>query len=227
MTIKFQNDWGLILEGEFEKEYYVRLHDILKNEYKTQKIYPDMHDIFNALHYTAYKDVKVVILGQDPYHGSGQAHGLSFSVKPDVSIPPSLMNIYKELHDDLGCSIPNHGHLKKWFDQGVLLLNAVLTVRAGSPASHQKLGWEIFTDQIIQIINQKKDPVVFVLWGKFAQSKEMYINNPHHKIIKSPHPSPFSANKGFFGSRPFSKANDFLLNMGETPIDWQIDPVLF
>lgn len=182
-----------------------------------------MSDIFNALHYTPYKDVKVVILGQDPYHGANQAHGLSFSVKPKVNIPPSLMNIYKELNADLNCIIPNHGYLKKWSDQGVLLLNSVLTVRAGLAASHKNLGWENFTDQVIRLVSMKNDPVVFILWGKFAASKAPLILGDRHKIIQSAHPSPFSANRGFFGSKPFSKTNDFLRAVGKSPIDWQIE----
>lgn len=223
MAVTFENDWNQVLEGEFDKEYYRKLQSILKSEYKTKIVYPNMHHIFNALHYTPYGNIKAVILGQDPYHGPGQAHGLSFSVMPEVSTPPSLINIYKELQDDLGCTIPNHGYLKKWSDQGVLLLNAVLTVRAGSPASHQNIGWKTFTDHIIQVINDKADPVVFILWGKFAQSKETYITNPHHKVIKSPHPSPFSAHRGFFGSKPFSKTNKFLTSIGKEAIDWQVD----
>lgn len=184
-----------------------------------------MYDIFNALHYTAYKDVKVVILGQDPYHGPNQAHGLSFSVKPGVPAPPSLMNIYKELHDDLGCYIPNNGYLKKWADQGVMLLNTVLTVRAGQANSHKNMGWEHFTDRVISLLNEREDPIVFILWGKNAQSKLSIINNPKHFIIKSVHPSPLSANRGFFGSKPFSKANNFLVSIGKEPIDWQIENI--
>ena len=184
-----------------------------------------MYDIFNAFHFTAYSDTKVCIIGQDPYHGRGQAHGLSFSVKPEVAVPPSLQNIYKELHDDLGCSIPSHGYLKKWTDEGVLLLNAVLTVRAGQPASHRGMGWEQFTDHVIEMLNKREDPIVFILWGAFAQSKIPMITNPAHHIIKSPHPSPFSAARGFFGSRPFSKTNAFLESIGKKPVDWQIDPL--
>ncbi len=182
-----------------------------------------MYDIFNALHYTPYKDVKVVILGQDPYHGPNQAHGLSFSVKPGVPIPPSLMNIYKELQSDLGCYIPNNGYLKKWTGQGILLLNTVLTVRAGQPNSHRGIGWEIFTDKIIQLLNNRQDPIVFILWGKNAQSKLKIINNPRHFIVQSVHPSPLSAKRGFFGSKPFSKVNKFLMSIEKEPIDWQIE----
>lgn len=217
-----KNDWQSLLDYEFKKDYYLKLRKFLINEYRTKTIYPDMYDIFNALHYTAYIDVKVVILGQDPYHGPNQAHGLSFSVKPGVPSPPSLMNIYKELNDDLGCYIPNNGYLKKWSDQGVMLLNTVLTVREGSANSHQNIGWEHFTDKIICLLNQREDPIVFILWGKNAQSKLSIINNPRHHIIKSVHPSPLSAHRGFFGSKPFSKTNEFLMSIGKKPIDWQI-----
>lgn len=184
-----------------------------------------MYDIFNALNFTSYKDVKVVILGQDPYHGPHQAHGLSFSVQPDVKIPPSLVNIYKELHDDLGCYIPNNGYLKKWADQGILLLNTSLTVRAGEANSHRNIGWVTFTDKIIELLNQRQDPVVFILWGNNAISKETLITSPQHYIIKSVHPSPLSASRGFFGSKPFSKTNDFLIKNNKTPIDWQIENI--
>jgi uracil-DNA glycosylase len=220
-----KNDWENLLEEEFKKDYYLRLRKFLINEYRTRIIYPNMYDIFNALHYTAYKDVKVVILGQDPYHGPNQAHGLSFSVKPGVPAPPSLMNIYKELHDDLGCYIPNNGYLKKWTDQGVMLLNTVLTVRAGEANSHKDMGWEHFTDKVISLLNEREDPIVFILWGKNAQSKLSIINNPKHFIIKSVHPSPLSANRGFFGSKPFSRANNFLVSIGKEPIDWQIENI--
>ncbi len=220
-----KNDWAPLLEGEFSKPYYQRLRQILKKEYETQIVYPDMYDIFNALHFTSFEDTKVVIIGQDPYHGPGQAHGLSFSVKPGVKIPPSLQNIYKELHDDLGCSIPNHGHLVEWTKQGVLLLNAVLTVRAGLPNSHKALGWEMFTDKVIEKLNERKKPVVFILWGQFAQQKQQLITNPWHFIIKSPHPSPFSAARGFFGSRPFSRTNAFLRENSMEEINWQISNI--
>lgn len=220
-----KNDWQNLLEDEFRKDYYLKLRGFLINEYKTKTIYPDMYDIFNALHYTAYRDVKVVILGQDPYHGPNQAHGLSFSVKPGVPAPPSLVNIYKELRDDLGCYIPNNGYLKKWTDQGVLLLNTVLTVRAGDANSHQNMGWEHFTDKIISFLNDREDPIVFILWGKNAQSKLSIINNQRHYIIKSVHPSPLSSMRGFFGSKPFSKANNFLVSIGKEPIDWQIENI--
>lgn len=217
-----KNDWAPLLQGEFDKPYYKQLRKILWHEYQTQEIYPDKFDIYNALHFTSYHDTKVVIIGQDPYHGPGQAHGLSFSVKPGVAIPPSLQNIYKELNADLGCYIPNHGYLVEWTKQGVLLLNAVLTVRAGHPNSHKALGWENFTDKVIEILNKREKPVVFILWGRFAQQKEELITSPQHFIIKSPHPSPFSANRGFFGSRPFSRTNAFLREIGTKEIDWQI-----
>lgn len=218
-----KNDWQNLLEDEFKKDYYLKLRKFLINEYRTKTIYPDMYDIFNALHYTQYKDVKVVILGQDPYHGPNQAHGLSFSVKPGVPSPPSLMNIYKELNSDLGCYIPNNGYLKKWSDQGVMLLNTVLTVRAGEANSHKNMGWEYFTDSVISLLNYREDPIVFILWGSNAQSKLSIINNSKHYIIKSPHPSPLSAHRGFLGSKPFSKVNKFLTSIGKEPIDWQIE----
>ncbi|MBB6445319.1 uracil-DNA glycosylase [Bacillus benzoevorans] len=217
-----KNDWAPLLQGEFEKTYYQQLRKILWQEYQSQVIYPDKFDIYNALHFTSYEDTKVVIIGQDPYHGPGQAHGLSFSVKPGITIPPSLQNIYKELHADLGCSIPNHGYLVEWTKQGVLLLNAVLTVRAGNPNSHKALGWENFTDKVIERLNEREKPVVFILWGRFAQQKEQLITAPQHFIIKSPHPSPFSANKGFFGSKPFSRTNAFLQKIRSEEINWQI-----
>ncbi|TRM13257.1 uracil-DNA glycosylase [Lentibacillus cibarius] len=216
------NDWAPMLQNEFQKDYYLQLRSFLKQEYGTGAVYPDMHDIFNALHYTTYENTKVVILGQDPYHGPNQAHGLSFSVQPEVTIPPSLKNIYKELHHDLGIPIPHHGCLTDWAKQGVLLLNTVLTVRAGKPASHRGKGWENFTNEVIRQVNAKQDPVVFILWGRHAQAKKTLITAPHHQIIKSPHPSPFSAHKGFFGSRPFSQANQFLDASGRTPIDWRV-----
>lgn len=225
MAINFKNDWQELLEEELSKEYYLKLRQFLITEYKTTTIYPNMHDIFNALHYTAYKDVKVVILGQDPYHGPNQAHGLSFSVKPGVGIPPSLLNMYKELQTDLGCYIPNNGYLKKWADQGILLLNASLTVRAHTANSHKGKGWEILTDKIISLLNDRKDPVVFILWGNNAISKEKLITNKYHYIIKSVHPSPLSASRGFFGSKPFSKCNGFLKSIGKNPIDWQIENI--
>lgn len=220
-----KNDWKNILDDEFNKEYYQKLRTFLTNEYRTKVIYPDKYDIFNALHFTPYKDVKVVILGQDPYHGAGQAHGLSFSVNPNIKVPPSLLNIYKELNSDLGCYIPNNGYLKKWSDQGVLLLNTSLTVRAGEANSHQKIGWEIFTDKIISLINEKEDPVVFLLWGNNAIKKKNLITNKKHLILTSVHPSPLSASRGFFGSKPFSKINNFLISVNKKPIDWQIENI--
>jgi len=225
MKETFENDWEELLREEFQKEYYKKLKSFLITEYDTTVIYPDMDNVFNTLHYTSYKDVKVVILGQDPYHGPNQSHGLSFSVKPGVRTPPSLVNIYKELNKDLGCYIPNNGYLKKWADQGVLLLNAALTVRGGEANSHRKIGWELFTDNIINLLNKRKDPIVFILWGNNAIIKEKLITNSHHYIVKSVHPSPLSASRGFFGSKPFSKTNEFLKSIGKEPIDWQIENV--
>jgi uracil-DNA glycosylase len=223
--IIFKNDWQELLKEEFEKDYYLNLRQFLINEYKTKTVYPDKYDIFNALHYTAYKDVKVVILGQDPYHGPSQAHGLSFSVKPGIQPPPSLMNIYKELKDDVNCYIPNNGYLKKWADQGVLLLNTALTVREGQANSHRNMGWEKVTDRIISLLNERKEPIVFILWGSNAQSKTSLITNTNHYIIKSVHPSPLSASRGFFRSKPFSQTNKILISRGLNPIDWQIDNI--
>ncbi|MBU5425149.1 uracil-DNA glycosylase [Tissierella pigra] len=221
----FNNDWQELLEGEMEKEYYQKLRSFLINEYNTKVIYPHMNDIFNALHLTSYKDTKVVILGQDPYHGPNQAYGLAFSVKAGVRIPPSLVNMYKELKDDLGCYIPNNGVLTKWAEEGVLLLNTSLTVRAGDANSHSKIGWQIFTDHIIKLLNERDDPIVFILWGNNAIKKRMLITNPKHYIITSVHPSPLSASRGFFGSKPFSKTNKFLESIGKKPIDWQIENI--
>jgi uracil-DNA glycosylase len=218
----FKNDWEALLEPEMQKPYYRELRQFLIGEYRTHRIYPDMYSIFNAMHYTAYEDVKVVILGQDPYHGPGQAHGLSFSVLPGVPAPPSLVNIFKELQDDLGCAIPNNGCLKPWAEQGVLLLNAVLTVREHQAASHQGRGWEQFTDHIIELLNQREKPLAFILWGSPARRKKSMITNPRHFIVESPHPSPLSAFRGFFGSRPFSRVNEFLESTGQEPIDWQL-----
>lgn len=219
------NDWLPAISGEFKKEYYQRLFEFVKKEYTEQIIYPSSDDIFNAFHFTPLSKVKVVILGQDPYHNVGQAHGLCFSVKPDVEIPPSLVNIYKELQDDLGCKIPNNGYLKKWADQGVLLLNTVLTVRAHEAGSHQNMGWEQFTDAVIRAVNEKDEPVVFLLWGRPAQMKASMLNNPKHLILKAPHPSPLSAYRGFLGCKHFSTANDFLVRHGLEPIDWQIEDI--
>ncbi|NMD71662.1 uracil-DNA glycosylase [Bacillus sp. DNRA2] len=219
------NDWVELVKEEFTKPYYQQLQETLKNEYCSYEIYPDQNDIFNALNLTPFKHTKVVIIGQDPYHGRGQAHGLSFSVKPGVRIPPSLRNIYKELQTDIGCKIPNHGYLVEWAKQGVLLLNAVLTVRAGQANSHKALGWENFTNKIIESLNHREQPVVFILWGNFAYKKENLITRQHHLIIKSAHPSPLSANKGFFGSKPFSRTNAFLRENGCREIDWQISDI--
>lgn len=216
------NDWSQLLEEEFQRPYYLELREQLKKEYGQYQVYPDMYNIFSALQYTSYQGAKVVILGQDPYHGPDQAHGFSFSVKPGVAIPPSLRNIYKELQEDLGINPPAHGHLLAWAKQGVLLLNNVLTVRAHQAHSHQGMGWEQFTDQVIDLLNQRSTPLVFILWGKHAQKKGASINRSKHKVITSPHPSPLAAHRGFFGSRPFSKANHFLLETGQEPIDWTI-----
>ena len=216
------NSWQDVLADEFEKPYYHSLRDFLKKEYRTQKIHPDMYHIFEALELTPYEKVKVVILGQDPYHGANQAHGLSFSVQPGVKIPPSLNNIYKELQSDLGIKPVNHGNLVSWAKQGVLLLNTVLTVREGQAYSHRGQGWERLTDTIIEKLNEREQPVVFILWGKPAQEKMKMIDKSKHIILTSSHPSPLSAHRGFFGSKPFSKTNDALLALGEQPIDWQL-----
>lgn len=218
--IKLGNDWDEILENEFKKDYYLKIREFLKAEYSSRIIYPPMFDIFNALRYTSFESTRVVILGQDPYHEPGQAHGLSFSVKKGIKIPPSLVNIYKELKTDIGMEIPNHGELTSWARQGVLLLNATLTVRQGLANSHQNIGWSIFTDNIIKALNESSKPVVFILWGGNARSKKKYISNPNHLIIESAHPSPLSAYNGFFGSRPFSRTNEFLSKNGFEPINW-------
>ncbi len=217
------NDWLEVLQDEFKKPYYKQLFQTVNQEYRTRKIFPPAEDIFNAFHLTPFHQVKVVILGQDPYHNYGQAHGLCFSVRKGVEIPPSLVNIYQELHDDLGCTIPDHGCLTKWAEQGVLMLNTVLTVRAHQAHSHRDIGWEEFTDAVIRALNKEDRPIVFILWGAPAQRKASMLDNPNHLILKSPHPSPLSAFRGFFGSRPFSKTNAFLKEHGETEIDWQID----
>lgn len=218
----FKNDWAQFLEDELTQPYYIKLRENLIQEYKTRTIFPSMYDIFNALHYTSYQDTKVVILGQDPYHGPRQAHGLSFSVQPGVEAPPSLVNIFKELQADLGCSIPNNGCLIPWAKQGVLLLNAVLTVREHQAASHHGLGWENFTDKVIATLNQREKPMVFILWGRPAQQKKKLITKQQHLILESVHPSPLSAHRGFFGSKPFSQTNAFLEKTGQVPIDWQL-----
>lgn len=218
----FKNDWGQYLKEEMAQPYYRQLRQFLIGEYSTKQVYPDMYSIFNALHYTSYADTKVLILGQDPYHEPGQAHGLSFSVQPNVPPPPSLVNIFKELETDLGCTVPNNGCLEPWARQGVLLLNTVLTVQAHRANSHRDKGWEIFTDKIISLLNQREKPVAFILWGSPARRKKAMITNPQHFIVESPHPSPLSAYRGFFGSRPFSKVNKFLESVGEEPINWQL-----
>ena len=215
-------DWDEILKGEFEKPYYLKLREFLKEEYKNNIIYPDMHDIFNALKYTSYKDTKVLILGQDPYHGEGEAHGLSFSVQDGVKFPPSLQNIFKELYNDLGIINNKSGNLSKWATQGVLLLNSILSVRKDSPLSHKDLGWQLLTDHIIKLINLKDTPVVFILWGSYARSKKEFITNKKHLIIESVHPSPLSASRGFFGSKPFSKTNEFLKKNNLGSIDFKL-----
>ena len=219
------NDWLKPLKPEFSKPYYRKLYQTVNEEYRTHQIFPPADDIFNAFALTPLHEVKVVILGQDPYHGEGQAHGLCFSVKPDVGIPPSLVNIYKELQDDCGCEIPNNGYLTKWAKQGVLLLNTVLTVRAHQANSHRGIGWEEFTDAAIRILNEQDRPMVFILWGKPAQMKKSMLTNPNHMIIESPHPSPLSAYRGFFGSGPFSRTNKFLREHGIKEIDWQIEDI--
>ena len=217
------NDWLPVFQGEFRKPYYKQLYQTVMKEYNTRKIYPAPDDIFNAFQLTPFHKVKAVILGQDPYHGEGQAHGLCFSVKPDVEIPPSLVNIYQELHDDCGCYIPDNGYLTKWAEQGVLLLNTVLTVRAHQANSHRGIGWEEFTDAAIRRLNEEDRPIVFILWGRPAQMKKSMLTNPNHLILEAPHPSPLSAYRGFFGSKPFSKTNEFLVAHGVEPIDWQIE----
>lgn len=220
-----ENDWLDELGAEFRKPYYKTLYEFVKTEYNTTQVFPPADDIFNAFHLTPLSQVKVVILGQDPYHNVGQAHGLCFSVKPEVDIPPSLVNIYKELQDDLGCYIPNNGYLVKWAKQGVLLLNTVLTVRAHQANSHRGRGWEEFTDAAIQALNRQDRPIVFILWGRPAQTKKRMLNNPNHLILEAPHPSPLSAYNGFFGSKPFSQTNHFLQEHGEEAIDWQIENI--
>lgn len=218
--VNIGNDWDEILKDEWAKPYYQNLRQFLKAEYSSQKIYPHMNDIFNALKYTSFENTKVVIIGQDPYHGQGQAHGLCFSVKKGVMAPPSLKNIFKELEMDIGKPIPSHGELTEWAKQGVLLLNTVLTVREGQPTSHSKMGWEIFTDRVINELNRKETPVVFLLWGAHAQKKAELITNPLHHKLRTVHPSPLSASRGFFGCRHFSKANEILRQNGLDEIKW-------
>lgn len=217
------NNWDKLLEDEYKKDYFIKMIDYLKKEYKEKTIYPKQNEIFNAFRFTSYDDVKVVIIGQDPYHGPKQAEGLSFSVSNDVLKPPSLKNIFKELESDLKIQFPEHNSLIPWAREGVLLLNAVLTVEEHKPASHSKIGWEIFTDNVIQILNKREKPIVFILWGAFAKSKKEFITNPNHYIIESAHPSPFSARNGFFGSKPFSKANAFLKKNNIKEINWSIE----
>lgn len=221
--VKLDNDWDAILKEEFDKDYYRHLRGILAGEYRKYTVFPDMYDIFNAFRYTPYHNVKAVILGQDPYHEPGQAHGLSFSVKDKTPLPPSLQNIYKELQSDLGIPPAATGDLTPWAKQGVLLLNATLTVRAGMANSHSGIGWQIFTDRVIALLNEAQAPIAFVLWGSYARQKAALITNPHHLIIQSAHPSPLSAFRGFFGSKPFSRINRFLEQNGRTPIDWRIE----
>ena len=220
---KLSGEWEEALALEFKKEYYKKLYFFVKNEYDTKVIFPAADDLFNAFHFTPLSKVKVVILGQDPYHNYGQAHGLSFSVRPEVAIPPSLLNIYKELQEDLGLYIPDNGYLKKWADQGVLLLNTVLSVRAHQAASHSGKGWEMFTDAVIKVLNEQDRRIVFLLWGRPAAAKAKMLDNPRHLILTAAHPSPLSAYKGFFGCRHFSKTNDFLIKNNTGPIDWQIE----
>ncbi|MBQ7573697.1 MAG: uracil-DNA glycosylase [Clostridia bacterium] len=219
------NDWDEILKDEFSKDYYLKLRLFLKSEYSTHKIHPDMYDIFNALKWTSYSDTKVVILGQDPYHEEGQAHGLAFSVQKGVKIPPSLMNMYKELQAELGTYIPNNGYLKKWAQQGVLLLNSSLTVRDGMANSHRNKGWEIFTNTVVQKLNEREEGIIFMLWGANAKEKQEFITNPQHYILTAAHPSPLSAHRGFMGCGHFKKANSLLKRLGKTPIDWQIENI--
>jgi uracil-DNA glycosylase len=220
--IQIQEDWKELLQEEFEKPYYLKLMKTLEEEYQSNVIYPSHADLFTALQVTSYSKTKIVILGQDPYHGAGQAHGLSFSVKPSVPLPPSLKNIFIELQSDVDFNIPNHGCLLSWAEQGVLLLNAVMTVRAGEANSHKKIGWQHFTNRIISLLNERTTPVVFILWGNGAQQKTELITNPQHLVIQSVHPSPLSSYRGFFGSKPFSAANRFLQQNGSVPIDWQL-----
>ena len=216
------NDWHLVLENEFEKDYFYKLLKTVQLEYSKKIIYPSKKQVFRAFRYTSYKDLKVVILGQDPYHGEGEAEGLSFSVPKGIKRPPSLNNIFKELHDDLGLNISDSSSLVPWAKQGVLLLNTVLTVEKDKAGSHKDLGWQVFTDEVIKKINEKEEPVVFIFWGNYARSKKKFITNPKHLVIESAHPSPLSAYNGFFGSKPFSKTNDFLIKNNLRPINWQI-----
>lgn len=220
--VHLDNDWDEILKDEFKKEYYLKLREFLKVEYRSREIFPNMYDIFNALKLTSYKNTKVLILGQDPYHDIGQAHGLAFSVKPGIKIPPSLLNIYKEIKDEYGYDMPSSGYLESWSKQGVLLLNTVLTVRAHQANSHKNMGWEIFTDEIIKILNRREDPIIFVLWGANARSKKQFIDTRRHFVLEAPHPSPLSAHRGFFGCNHFKKINDILGSLGKDAIDWRV-----
>jgi len=219
----FQNDWQEVVGEEFSKPYYLKLREFLKEQYANETVYPAKENIWNAFKHTPFNEVKVVILGQDPYHGPGQAHGLSFSVQPGVPHPPSLRNMFKELKDDIGCEKPKDGTLTKWADQGVLMLNTVLTVRAGEANSHRNQGWEVFTDEVIRKLSAREKPVIFVLWGRPAQQKKPLIDLERHSIIEAPHPSPLSASRGFFGSRPYSKVNELLQSRGDKPIDFCLD----
>ncbi len=222
--VNFENDWDELLKGEFEKDYYINLRQKLIEEYKTQRIFPGMYDIYNAMKLTSYDSVKCVILGQDPYHNVGQAHGLSFSVRKGVTPPPSLVNIFKEIRDDIGIdNLGKHGNLTKWAENGVLLLNTVLTVRANQARSHRGMGWEIFTTDVIKLLNEREKPIVFMLWGGDAKAKQQFITNPNHLVLKAAHPSPLSAYNGFFGCKHFSQANEFLKSHGLGEIDWSID----
>lgn len=220
--MKLGNDWDLYLEEEFQKDYFLKLTETLKEEYETKTIYPKKEDVFNALKFTPYKDVKVLLLGQDPYHGEGQAHGFAFSVQKGIQKPPSLVNMFKELETDIGIKAPSHGCLLDWAEQGVLLLNTVLTVREGEPNSHKKLGWTTFTDRVISILNDREDPVIFLLWGRNAIEKLPLITNERHFVLSTVHPSPLSASRGFFGCKHYSKVNEILARLGKTPIDWKI-----
>lgn len=223
--VNLGNSWDELLKSEFKKDYYRELQQFLKSEYQEHVIHPDKNDIFNALKWTDYKAVKAVIFGQDPYHGENQAHGLAFSVQKGVEIPPSLKNIYKELNAEMGLYIPNNGYLEKWARQGVMLLNSSLTVRDGEANSHKGKGWEIFTDKIVELLNDRREPVIFLLWGNDAKKKQEIITNPQHMILTTAHPSPLSANRGFFGCGHFKKVNHMLTAMNKQPIDWQIENV--
>jgi uracil-DNA glycosylase len=220
MNVKIENSWKSVLKEEFEKDYFIQLVEFVRSEYSSTRVYPPGSQIFNAFDHCSFEDVKVVILGQDPYHGPNQAHGLCFSVNEGIPLPPSLLNIFKELKSDLSVQIPPHGNLEKWASQGVLLLNATLTVRAGQAGSHQKRGWEVFTDRVIQLVSSLKENVVFLLWGSYAQKKAEFIDQEKHIIFNAPHPSPLSAHRGFFGSQPFSKSNQYLISKGLSSIEW-------